>query len=108
MKRLIEDVKKLVSEELERANMEFGSFNSAHEGQNIIREEVDEVRDEFQMLILHLENLWGLVKSNDSECFNWKCDDIKTVAINLSCEAIQVAAMAEKFKALRGKENGKR
>lgn len=65
----IEAVMAMVRDELMRAIMKFGSFNSPHEGYAVLAEEVDE--------------LWDEVKAND-----------RGRAIT---EAVQVAAMGARF-----------
>ncbi len=69
----LEEVFKLVRDEVERAVTNWPPFNSAHEGYAIILEEVDE--------------LWDEVKLNESN------RDLQ----NMKTEAIQVAATAIKF-----------
>jgi hypothetical protein len=61
-----------VVEELARASEKFGSFNSAHEGFAILKEEVDE--------------LWTEVKKNNPNHIS-----------RMRSEAIQVGAMALRF-----------
>ena len=70
------DVRKLVNKELNAANKRFRPFASPHEGQNIVREELEEANKTIPQEELH---------------------EIREMAIHLAVEAIQVAAMVKKF-----------
>lgn len=92
------DVEKLVSKELQNANDKFGMFNSLHEGYAIILEELEEVKDDLNALEMDLNYLWYCIKNDIvDEDFYENLKTIKTNAIALAVEAIQVAAMAQKF-----------
>lgn len=71
------DVRRLVNKELEAANKRFPQFASPHEGQNVVREELEEAER-------------AIVPKDDFKA-------IREAAVNLAVEAIQVAAMAKKF-----------
>lgn len=59
------DVRKLVNKELNAANKRFRPFASPHEGQNIVREELEEVEQALVPLKLHIETrMWNAVKAN--------------------------------------------
>lgn len=89
------DVKKLVQKELESANRRFPMFRSDHEGAAVIFEEIQEAENELKNVQGYFEALWESVKQNvDAE---WCGESIKIASVNLACEAIQVAAMAQKF-----------
>lgn len=103
MKQLIEDVKTLSLMELERADSKFGPFNSAHEGYAVIKEEIEETKEEFVRVENRLDHLWDSIKENEVNFNN--AISIENYAIRLAAEAIQVAAMARKFRMLEGKEN---
>lgn len=91
------DVRRLVNKELEAANKHFPQFASPHEGQNVVREELEEAEREIVPLKLYIETrMWNMVKANQTV----PKDDFKAIreaAVNLAVEAIQVAAMAKKF-----------
>lgn len=58
------DVRKLVNKELNAANKRFRPFASPHEGQNIVREELEEVEQALVPLKLHIETrMWNAVFS---------------------------------------------
>lgn len=90
------EVEKLVQKELESANQRFPMFRSDHEGAAVIVEEIEEAKEEIEELEDNFHNLWSLVKDNDtrsSAYAGW----VFTSSVRLACEAIQVAAMAQKF-----------
>lgn len=91
------DVRRLVNKELTAANKRFPQFASPHEGQNVVREELEEAERAIVPLKLYIETrMWNAVKANQTV----PKDDFKAIresAINLAVEAIQVAAMAKKF-----------
>lgn len=88
----IEDVTAFELEEARSNNPEF--FNSPHEGLGVILEEVTELQDEF----CALQRLLGLFKMS---VFGDYAPDImrefKYTAMDAACEAIQIAAMVEKY-----------
>ena len=90
-----QDVEKLVQKEMESANLKFPLFRSPHEGVAVIREEIDEVEDALKRVNGAYTELWSAVKNNSRE-MRWAYQ-MNRWAINLSIEAIQVAAMAQKF-----------
>lgn len=58
------DVRKLVNKELNAANKRFRPFASPHEGQNIVREELEEVEQELMPLELNVKKrMWNAVKA---------------------------------------------
>lgn len=64
MNAVSEDVEKLVEKELEAANERFPQFHSPHEGWAVIREEVEELRQETDDVEEALNILWGRVRYN--------------------------------------------
>lgn len=92
-----EDVEKLVDKELEAATERFGLHHSHHEKYAVINEEYDEACEESRILGNAISHLWAQVKANDAENdINTTYDAMYQFAVNLSCEAIQVAAMCKK------------
>ena len=95
MNAVKQDVEKLVQKELESANQKSPMFRSDHEGAAVIFEEIEEAEDEIKSIKQVFDELWYTVKSNESND-PW-VSRIRTYSINLACEAIQAAAMAQKF-----------
>ena len=96
MSTIKSDVEKLVQKELEAANQKFPVFRSDHEGAAMIFEEIEECKQEIENLEIQFEVLWSHVK-DDNKMSVITSERLKLTAANLACEAIQVAAMAQKF-----------
>lgn len=96
MNAVKEDVEKLVQKELESANQRFPMFRSDHEGVAVVFEEIEEAKTELEEIDDNFHNLWCLVKDNDIRSSTYAGWIFKS-SIRLACEAIQVAAMAQKF-----------
>lgn len=89
-------VEKLVQKELKSENQRFPMFRSDHEGAAVIFEEIEECKQEIENLEIQFEALWSHVKA-DNKMSVITSARLKLTAANLACEAIQVAAMAQKF-----------
>jgi hypothetical protein len=96
MNAVSEDVEKLVEKELEAANERFPQFHSSHEGWAVIREEAEELRQETDDVEEALNILWERVRYNMQPHPRF-ATKIKERAIAAACEAIQVAAIAQKY-----------
>ena len=96
MNAVKQDVEKLVQKELESANQKFPMFRSDHEGAAVILEEIEETHSEMLDMELNYKSLWQTIKENFINTASY-AELIFDDAINLACEAIQVAAMAQKF-----------
>ena len=86
----------LVSVELERAKEEHEDFHSLHEGYAVLLEEIDESRDELQIIQADAAALWRCVKNDNALEAKLALVEIEDAAVCLAAEAIQVAAMAQK------------
>lgn len=106
MKELQDRIQQLVKEELDRVNEKFPPFRSNHEAYAVLLEETEEAEHDFQMIQWNMNELWMKVKSD--EVTPRVANDIKKYAINLAAEAIQIAAMAEKFLILIEEGKGER
>ena len=95
MNAVKQEVEKLVQKELESANQKFPMFRSGHEGYAVIKEEIEESEQALEKTKVYLNLLWIGVKGNLVHERNIQY--LKRYAEGLACEAIQVAAMAQKF-----------
>ena len=92
-----QDVEKLVQKELESANKKFPMFHSDHEGYAVLKEEVEEAETDLMNIKDVLSVLWRYIKRNVEVPKKRQAELVKMCAIELAVEAIQVAAMAQKF-----------
>lgn len=98
------DVRKPVNKELNAANKRFRPFASPHEGQNIVREELEEAEQALMPLELHVKKrMWNAVKANKT-ISREELQEIREMAVSLAVEAIQVAAMVKKKENRHGTE----
>ena len=95
MNAVKEDVEKLVQKELGSANQRFPMFRSDHEGAAVIFEEIQETENRLSTVQLAFAHLWKKIKKDICDVDLAK--GLKFEAASLACEAIQVAAMAQKF-----------
>lgn len=99
MNAVHDDVVKLVGKELESANKKFPLFRSAHEGCAVILEEFEEAREEIDSVESVFKTLWKLTRASEfgEPVTENLVKQLSQKAVDLACEAIQVAAMAKKF-----------
>lgn len=97
MNAVKEDVELLVQKELESANKKFPMFYSDHEGYAVLKEELEEAEENLIKTKDQIASLWRFTKKNLNKPKESAADSIKESAIELAVEAIQVAAMAQKF-----------
>lgn len=89
------EVMELTEKELNEANKIHEKFHSEHEGYSVILEELEEAEEELNLCKDYLKYLWdNLRKGESAEYF---ASTLKIAAANMACEAIQVAAMAQKY-----------
>lgn len=93
------DVEALVEKELEAANEKFPLFNSAHEGYAVLLEELGELKDEIHDIKEYKKLMKEAIHKNNNEMLLKYAEIMGNRAILAAVEAIQVAAMCEKFKA---------
>lgn len=72
-------------------------FQSDHEGYAVLKEEVEEAETDLMDIKDILSVLWRYIKRNVEVPKKQQVELVKMCAIELAVEAIQVAAMAQKF-----------
>ena len=90
-------VEKLAEMEKQDANRKFPLFHSMHEGYAVLLEEVEEAREALTRTEINLHTLWmHVMKNNDDRALEF-AGRVREHALDLAVEAVQVAAMAQKF-----------
>ena len=97
MEELVKQVNKLVVEEEERSMKHHPLFNSTHEGIAVIKEEIEETEDELSQLNENTLGAWHFVKKDNTKLLLINIEEMEGNAIRLAAEAIQTAAMCNKF-----------
>lgn len=92
------DVEALVQKKLDAANKKFPLFHSLYEGYSVLLEETEKLDDDNAAIKYDMLCLWNAVKGNDTETALKIVSHTYERAVNAAIEAIQVAAMCEKFK----------
>lgn len=87
----------MARKELNLANKDHPLFTSDHEGYAVILEEFLEAQEEIKRSDQALINIRDGVFTDDPWAAKNGADDLKQYATYLACEAIQLAAMAQKF-----------
>lgn len=73
-------------------------YHSTHEGYAILLEEAQECTEEAHRIGAKMELLWNQVRCNKDEMIWNQLEEIKQAALSTAEEAVQVAAVCEKFK----------
>lgn len=101
---LIETATKAIDEELLEANKKFRAFASTHEGYAVTLEELQELKEDFELVEEQLDRIWRLTKDNaDKQTFEEVLEEAISDATMLVSEAIQTAAMLRKFQQFNDK-----
>lgn len=97
MNAIKQDVKALVQKELESANKKFPkTFRSRHEAYGVMLEEFEEAQNDLECCMKDLEMFKRSMKHDGIQYEEHFIKCMKEYAINLACEAVQLAAMAQK------------
>ena len=83
--------------ELDEANKNHPGFSSYHEGYAVIKEELEELQEATVPVREVLDILWQVVR-HDEVATDKLLDELYECALYAAGEAVQVAAMAMKFK----------
>ena len=94
----VEDIFKLVDDELARANKKFPLFSSDHEAFAVIQEEVEETEEAMEQIKDDMATLWGQIRGNEptpmTNCYLYQ--QVFKHSMDVIQEAVQIAAMARK------------
>lgn len=95
MNAIENNMNELVFKELNSANEQFPLFQSPHEGYGVIKEEIEEVMDNLNVLLEVFANAWSGIKKN--EPVFPQIQAVRELAKQIAVESIQVAAMCDKY-----------
>ena len=104
MKKLKAEVEKAVAFELSEANANYPLFASRHEGLAVIEEELWETQKALAWLDGQFNTFRYNVFTDEYEVIAEDVQLMRKHAVNLACEAIQVAAMCDKWRLGRREE----
>jgi len=91
-----ESIDQAVCYELQNIVKEYGpTYHSTHEGYAVLKEEVEEAAEDMKKIEKQLEGVWDSVKLNFS--MNEQLYILKSFAVALAGEAVQCAAVLERF-----------
>lgn len=90
-------VEKLAEMERQDANRKFPLFHSVHEGYAVLLEEAEEAQEALNLAESSLSALWAHIRDNNAGRAPEFAGRIREHALDLAVEAVQVAAMAQKF-----------
>ena len=91
-------IEKMIAEELKRANrIHRDHFASMHEGESVIREEIEEAETEISYIKTLQKNLWNQIKNRQHTDALDVTKTIKLYTMSAINELVQVAAMCDKF-----------
>lgn len=95
---LMLQIDQIIKDELDAAKKKFPANNSRHESYAVLREEFEEMQDEERKLSNELDNIWDAVKKNtDPDVLLKYLNRVQNISRQLTAEAVQTAAMADKF-----------
>lgn len=95
MNAIENDINELVFKELNSANEKFPLFSSPHEGYGVIKEEIEEVMDDMNVLLEVFANAWSGIKKNEKVLP--QITAVREMARQVAIESIQIAAMCDKY-----------
>jgi succinate dehydrogenase/fumarate reductase flavoprotein subunit len=98
MKKLLFEVNGVISSEYNRAAEKFGPCNNSdHESYAVLKEEIEEAKDEIANMEKHFNDFWSYVKNNGADAGKLEqLGALEATARLAAAEMIQVAAMARK------------
>lgn len=90
-----ESVIKMIEQEEAAANKIHPLFQSVHEASAVIREEIEETQEALDIALKRFHTFWLYVKK-DLMISDRELERLMDALIDVSCEAIQSAAMVKK------------
>ena len=98
MKKLLANLEPVIEKELAEANRNYPLFASKHEGMGVIEEEIWETMKDYDNLKRTFDFVRYNVFTDEDEALEEDISTLRVWAVHLAAEAIQVAAMCDKWK----------
>lgn len=90
-------VESLIKEELTFAQAEHGFlFNSLHEAESVLREEIEEAHDDFEEMINSYRTVWMAIKCRDNDV-EYAIGNVRKSAVSAINEMLQICAVCDKM-----------
>ena len=90
-------IEEIIQEERGDADRKYPLFSSLHEGESVIREDIEEVSEVLDEIMDAHNWIWKAVRANKSETVKSAAEIIAKLSRELIAESVQVAAMAGKI-----------
>ena len=90
-------IEEIIREERDDADRKYPLFSSLHEGESVMREEIEEVSEVLDEIMDAHNWIWKAVRANKSETVKSAAKIIAKLSRELITESVQVAAVAGKI-----------
>ena len=97
MRHLIAQASEMIDTALKQANEMYPLFHSLHEGYGVIKEEIEEATDDFDIIVYWYNDYWEATMADDFERALKAAEQMKYIARKAITELAQVGAMAAKI-----------
>lgn len=97
MRHLIAQASEMIDAALKQANEMYPLFHSLHEGYGVMKEEVEEAVDDFDLMVYWYNDYWAATKEDDFERARNAAEQMNHIARKTIAELAQVGAMAAKI-----------
>lgn len=93
-----ESIEQAVAYELQNIVKKYGpTYASEHEGYAVLLEEVQEAMEAYRTMEARTNFIWSAIRNNVLKEQNYHISEVKEYAIELAKEAVQCAAVCERF-----------
>lgn len=97
MRHLIAQASEMIDTALKQANEMYSPFHSLHEGYGVMKEEVEEATDDFDIIVWWYNEYWAATKADDFKRARKAAEQMKHITRKAIAELAQVGAMAAKI-----------
>lgn len=97
MRHLIAQASEMIDTALKQANEMYPLFHSLHEGYGVMKEEVEEATDDFDIIVWWYNEYWAATKADDFKRARKAAEQMKHITRKAIAELAQVGAMAAKI-----------